>query len=140
MRILYVEDNRLDADLARIELGRVYPRAELIVVNSIAQAWGQLADPARYDALVIDLNLPDGSGIDLVVGMREKGVQLATVILTGSGDERSAVAALKAGVDDYLVKRGDYLQQLPQVLESAIASFSKGCACFMPSTTLSISN
>lgn len=128
MRILYVEDNRLDADLARIELGRVYPRAELIVVNSIAQAWGQLADPARYDALVIDLNLPDGSGIDLVVGMREKGVQLATVILTGSGDERSAVAALKAGVDDYLVKRGDYLQQLPQVLESAIASFSKGMA------------
>jgi PAS domain S-box-containing protein len=128
MRILYVEDNRLDADLARIELGRVYPQAELTVVNSIAQAWTHLADPALYDALVIDLNLPEGSGIDLVVGMRERGVQLATVILTGSGDERSAVAALKAGVDDYLVKRGDYLQQLPQVLGSAIASFSKGMA------------
>ena len=128
MRILYVEDNRLDADLARIELGRVYPQAELTVVNSIAQAWTKLTDPARYDAIVIDLNLPDGSGIDLVVGMRERGVPMATVMLTGSGDERSAVAALKAGVDDYLVKRGDYLQQLPQVLESAIASFSKGMA------------
>ncbi|MBC8039999.1 MAG: PAS domain S-box protein, partial [Opitutaceae bacterium] len=128
MRLLYVEDNRLDADLARIELGRVYPEAELTVVNTINEAWLNLADPSRFDAVVIDLNLPDGSGIDLVMGLREKKIPLATVMLTGSGDERSAVAALKAGVDDYLVKRGDYLRQLPQVLESAIASFSKGMA------------
>ncbi len=79
-----------------------------------------------FDAVVADLNLPDGSGLDLVVRLRERETHLAVVMLTGSGDERSAVAALKAGVDDYLPKRGDYIRRLPGVVESAVAAFRLG--------------
>jgi two-component system, cell cycle sensor histidine kinase and response regulator CckA len=128
MRILYVEDNRQDVDLARIELDRACDRPQITVASSLTEAWKQLETPGAFDVVVVDLSLPDGSGIDLVVGVREKGLPLAIIMLTGSGDERSAVAALKAGVDDYLVKRGDYLQQLPQVIESAVASFREGLA------------
>lgn len=128
MRILYVEDNRNDADLARIELTRALPDVRMTFAHLLSEAWTELAEPDRFDVVVIDLNLPDGSGIDLVVGVRDKGLPVALVMLTGSGDERSAVAALKAGVDDYLIKRGDYLEQLPVVLESAVGSFRIGQA------------
>ena len=128
MRILYVEDNREDADLARIEFKRQCENPHITVATSLADAWKHLEQPDGFDVVVADLNLPDGSGIDLVVGIREKALPVAIIMLTGSGDERSAVAALKAGVDDYLIKRGDYLQQLPQMIESAVASFREGLA------------
>jgi len=126
MRILYVEDNRQDADLARIELRRALPELQLSVAGSLAEAWTFLAKPEEFDAVVVDLNLPDGSGLDLVVGVRERELPLAIVMLTGLGDERSAVVALKAGVDDYLPKRGDYLRRLAAVVESAVAAFRAG--------------
>lgn len=128
MRILYVEDNRQDADLARIELRRAFADLELTVANTIGAAWEQLQDHGRFDAIVADLNLPDGSGIDFVIGVRDKEIPVAVVMLTGSGDERSAVAALKAGVDDYLIKGGDYLEHLPGVIESAVGAFRAGLA------------
>ena len=126
MRILYVEDNRLDADLAQIELRRALPDLKLSLAGTLSEARALLERPGDFDAVVIDLNLPDGSGLDLVVGIRERELPLALVMLTGLGDERSAVAALKAGVDDYLPKRGDYLKRLAGVLESAVAAFRAG--------------
>jgi PAS domain S-box-containing protein len=126
MRILYVEDNRQDADLAQIELRRALPDLKLSLATTLAEAWILLERPQNFDAVVIDLNLPDGSGLDLVVGVRERELPLALVMLTGLGDERSAVVALKAGVDDYLPKRGDYLRRLAGVLESAVAAFQAG--------------
>ncbi len=128
MRILYVEDNTADADLTRTHLARSAPHLRVEVVSRIADAWNALAHEGAYDLVLSDLHLPDGSGIELLSGVRQKGMPLAVVILTGSGDEKHAVAALKAGVDDYLVKRGNYLVELPQVLESALAAFREGLA------------
>jgi PAS domain S-box-containing protein len=126
MRVLLLEDNTQDADLARIELRRVLPGIDLRRVSSLAEAWRELEGAEPFDAVVADLNLPDGSGLDLVVRLREREISVAVVMLTGSGDERSAVTALKAGVDDYLPKRDDYLRRLPGVLESAVAAFRRG--------------
>ncbi|MCX7672244.1 MAG: EAL domain-containing protein, partial [Thiobacillaceae bacterium] len=46
-------------------------------------------------------------------------------VLTGSGDQAAVAAALKAGADDYVVKRGDYLQRLPHLLQRAHARFGE---------------
>lgn len=123
MRILYVEDNALDAELTCRELARAEAAFQVEVVTRVAEAWNALARAESYDLVLADLSMPDGSGLELLVGIRQKGISVAVVILTGSGDEKHAVAALKAGVDDYLVKRGDYLKELPQVLESALAAY-----------------
>jgi PAS domain S-box-containing protein len=123
MRILYVEDDPQDAELARIELARAMPGAALEIVGSLAEARRRLERPEDLDVVVVDLNLPDGLGLDLVVSLRERDLPLAVVLLTGAGDERSAVAALKAGAEDYLAKRGDYLRRLPAVIESAVGAF-----------------
>ncbi|MFH1498267.1 MAG: response regulator [Verrucomicrobiota bacterium] len=122
MRILYVEDNQQDADLARIEIGRGLPGAEVFPARLLSEARARIDAEDRFDVIVCDLNLPDGTGLELVVGIRQKDISVPIVMLTGSGDERTAVAALKAGVDDYLVKRGDYLRQLPGVIKAVMAT------------------
>src|SRR5262249_38029098 len=52
--------------------------------------------------------------------IRENAIPVAVVVVTGLGDEDTAVAALKARADDYVVKRKDYLERLPTILESAL--------------------
>lgn len=121
MRILHVEDNAHDADLTHRALERTMPGVVLRSVPSLAEAWRVLASDAVFDLLLADLHLTDGSGLELIAGVRGRDMPMAVVMLTGSGDERSAVAALKAGADDYMVKRGDYLRELPAVIESAVA-------------------
>ncbi len=80
----------------------------------------------RPDLLVCDLHLPDGSGMELLTHVRERGLPLAVVMLTGSEDEHDIFAALRAGADDYVVKRDDFLDALPRVLRSTLERYRDG--------------
>lgn len=122
LRVLYVEDDEVDADLTRRELARVAPEIRLEVAETVGRALELLAPPyPRFDVVLTDLSLPDGSGLELISHCRERELQLALVIITGSGDQAAAVAALKAGADDYLIKRPGLAGQLPRVLRAAHA-------------------
>ena len=123
MKMLYVEDNRQDADLVRRTLARQAPEIELEVVPTLKMAFGRLAQKPACDLVLTDLNLPDGSGLELLAYIRAHALPLAVVVLTGSGDHDSAIAALKSGADDYLTKRKDFLSHLPQTLAGALARF-----------------
>lgn len=124
MNVLYVEDDPHDADLAQHELARFAPYIKLEVAPTLREARNRLANPnAAYDLVLVDLRLPDGSGLELLEEIRERAQPVAVVILTGVGDEETAVAALKAGADDYVAKRNDYLARLPLTLEAALERF-----------------
>ena len=118
MRVLHVEDNRLDADLIRRQLERLVPDILLEQVTSLAAARGHLQTPDNFDLVLIDLRMPDGSGLELLGEIRHRQLPLAVVVLTGSGDQEMAIAALKAGADDYLSKQAD-MSCLPATLQSA---------------------
>ena len=118
-----MEDNPLDADLTSRELARHALNYHVDVASTLKEAHSHLVEDTPYDLILLDLRLPDGSGLDLLGDIRDRALPLATVVLTGSGDEEAAVAALKAGADDYLVKRGDYLTRLPLALETALNRF-----------------
>ena len=111
-RILYVEDDEADAELARWTLAREAPAWHLDVAGTLAEARERLGAGVPWHAIVCDLALPDGNGLDLVAGLRAKGVPAPVLVLTGTGDEDSAVAAFRAGADDYLAKRPGYLEAL----------------------------
>ncbi|WP_332671399.1 EAL domain-containing protein [Aromatoleum sp.] len=123
MHILYVEDSDADADLTRRALARAAPDITIEIANTLAAASQRLAGETRFDLVLSDLNLPDGSGLDLLSHVRMEQRPLAFVLLTGSGDQDAALAALKAGADDYQAKRSDYLAHLPDTLRSALARF-----------------
>ncbi|EXI81560.1 MAG: Cyclic di-GMP phosphodiesterase Gmr [Candidatus Accumulibacter appositus] len=128
-RVLYLEDNAADADLGRRALARSAPDTEVEIVTSVAAASERLQRGApEFDVVLADLRLPDGSGLDLLAHVRAQGLPLAFVVLTGSGDEASALIALKAGADDYLSKHGNYGERLARVLSAALDRFRSDSA------------
>ncbi len=125
MKVLYVEDNVLDVDLTRREIGKLAPEISLDIASTMKEAMAILADATatKYQAVLTDLRLPDGDGLAVLAAIRERGLPLAVVLVTSSGDEETAVAALKAGANDYIVKHPGYLKRLPFTLENAIQQF-----------------
>ena len=121
MNVLYVEDDPRDANLTQHTLSRTAPHLVLETVSRIADALARLQriDTESLDLVLTDMHLPDGDGLFLLNYIRENSLPLAVVIVTGVGDEETAVAALKARADDYVVKRKSYLDKLPVILESA---------------------
>ena len=121
MRVLYVEDDPRDADLTLRELRRVAPHILCERLSSIREAQARLhrLDSEPLDLVLADVNLRDGDGLSLLNHIRENSLPLAVVIVTGMGDEETAVAALKGRADDYIVKRKDYRNRLPLILERA---------------------
>ncbi|TVR57227.1 MAG: EAL domain-containing protein [Candidatus Competibacteraceae bacterium] len=128
MRVLHVEDNAMDADLVRRALLRQAPDLELSQVATLAAAKACLNGAPTPDAALLDIKLPDGSGLELLAWIREQRLSLAVVMLTGSGDHSAAVAALQAGADDYLAKDEAARSRLATILRDAVHRFEDGQA------------
>ncbi len=125
MNILYVEDDPRDADLTRRKLRKAAPHFNLDLIGTQHEALVRLSgtDASRYDLVLTDMRLRDGDGLAILTHIRARALPLAVVLITGVGDEETAVAVLKAGANDYVVKRGDYLARLPLTLEGALRHY-----------------
>lgn len=62
------------------------------------------AKDARFDALILDVSLPDGDGRDFCVRLRRQGLKIPIVMLTGSDQEADVVRGLDSGANDYIAK------------------------------------
>jgi DNA-binding response OmpR family regulator len=104
VRILLIEDHeRLSG---YIKKGLSQAGFSVDVVALLADAEAALAG-TRYAAIVLDLGLPDGDGLDLLCAFRAKGAQTPILILTARDALPERVGGLNAGADDYLVKPFD---------------------------------
>ncbi len=125
MRVMYVEDDPRAIDLFSEALRAAEPEVRIETAGSVADARTMLEsagpDYSPYDILLADVGLPDGSGLSLVPFVRDRMLPMAVVVLTSSGGEEAAVAALQSGANDFMVKRGDYLQRLPAMMRDAIS-------------------
>lgn len=127
MKILYIEDNPVDIDLTLRKFKITAPQIDVAIAKSQAEALSLIKEPtfSEYQLVLTDMHLQDGDGIAVLSYIRGHSLPVAVVILTGQGDEEAAVAALKAGADDYVVKKRGYLDTLPDLLEAARTSFCK---------------
>jgi len=122
MKILYVEDEFAHVVLTQRTLEEnTQHEFTLIHAVTIKDALSLLDAEPDIDLILSDLRLPDGTGLDLLGKVRERKMHPAVVLVTGQGDQEIAVAALKAGAADYLVKQSDYLHRLPIVISNAVA-------------------
>lgn len=101
MRVLVVDDEPAVATLVRRVLrGEAY---DVDGADSLARARA-LAMSRPYDALVLDHNLPDGTGTGFIRELRAAGIRTPVLMLTAMADDETTVQALDAGADDYVTK------------------------------------
>ncbi len=101
MRILVVEDDATLAD----QIGRALDGAGY--ATDVVYEGGEarfLGGTEPYDAVVLDLGLPDEPGLEVLAQWREDGVATPVLILSARGTWRERVQGLRAGADDYLAK------------------------------------
>ena len=91
---------------------------DIFVVNDSREVPG-LLDREPFDIILLDMDMPNVSGIDILSYMREKRLYIPTVVLTGVSDVDLAVNAMKLGVFDYLIKPVDD-EKLLEVFDKAI--------------------
>lgn len=101
MRLLLVEDNIRLAELVRTQL-----LANGFAVDTFGEAGDATAaiEVTRYDAVILDLGLPDMDGSEVLRRMRARGDGTPVLILTARDGLSDRVDGLDAGADDYLVK------------------------------------
>ena len=104
LKVLLVEDNPGDADLVQEYLSQARQAVfEVECVPRLASAIS-LLERDQFDIILLDLGLPDSSGLETLSRILEAAPRTATVVLTGLDDELTGMEAVRLGAQDYLSK------------------------------------
>lgn len=103
LSLLLVEDDRADAVLVEELIADAVADIRVVWAQSMAHAERELAS-ARPDCVLLDLHLPDASGMDALDRIAKRDATVPIVVLTGLNDEYFGASAVAAGAQDYLVK------------------------------------
>jgi DNA-binding response OmpR family regulator len=101
VRLLVVEDEARLNELLKVALGRAGFAVDTVGLFADAQ---ESLSSIPYDAVILDLGLPDGDGIKLLKSLRSRRNSVPVLILTARDAVEDRVIGLDAGADDYLVK------------------------------------
>jgi signal transduction histidine kinase len=122
LRILLVDDDEVD----RLSVKRLLRQAGIAAeVEERTDRQGALAAlrEGRVDCVLLDYRLPPSDGVSLLRDLRDRGVGVPVVALTGQGDEEVAVELMKAGAADYLNKNTLTAERLERSLRYALAMY-----------------
>src|SRR5258707_2470169 len=101
MRLLIIEDEVRIAEILRSALSRSGFAVDAVGLAADARA---ALEVNPYDAVILDLGLPDGDGLTLLKNMRAQGNAVPVLVLTARDAVEHRVAGLDTGADDYLIK------------------------------------
>ena len=113
LRVLVVDDDPAVVALVRMVLVSAGDQ-RLTVASSAA---GAVPLAAEADLILLDYQLPDGTGVELLPRLLSRPDPPSVIMVTGEGNETLAAAALRAGAEDYLVKDTNLITMLPQIME-----------------------
>jgi CheY-like chemotaxis protein len=102
LRLLHVEDNPADALLAQSYIRGVIPDVEFDRAACLGDVTSESATAAS--CAILDLSLPDASGLEALQSLRGMSEQLPIVVLTGFDDIQIGLSAIRNGAEDYLLK------------------------------------
>lgn len=112
-RVLLVDD---DPDLGRL-IQHVLGANGYEPAVQVTTGREALASLGGIDIVLLDQQLPDTSGLDVLDAIRTRPEPPAVILVTGHGNESLVAAALRRGADDYLAKDAALTELLPQILE-----------------------
>jgi PAS domain S-box-containing protein len=117
-RVLAVDDNINQVELVKDYL-QLLPGFVVDTAWNEEILWKQL-ESISYDAMLLDYQMPDTNGLKILSKLSDKGHKFPVIMVTGQGDERVAAQAIQRGAVDYVVKSGNYLEELPAIIEKAV--------------------
>lgn len=121
--VLYIEPNGMDAELTQQHFANQAPHLKLQLLDNCMDALAVLSAPHNIDLVLTDLRVPGMDALEFIHEVKRRQIDVPFVVITGKGDEATAVALLRLGASDYLVKRDNYLVQLPHAIEHALHRF-----------------
>jgi DNA-binding NtrC family response regulator len=119
LHILLVEDDQGDGAVVRQALCRIEAGVRVTTAMRLRTALEALQNPG-IRCVVTDLRLPDAEGVRIVRALRTARRDLPVIVVTATGSEELAVAALKMGAADYVSKRSAAMERLPVLVREAI--------------------
>ncbi|MFC2992792.1 MULTISPECIES: response regulator transcription factor [Halomonas] len=125
MKLLFIEDDDLLAESLAESLKDNGYRVDLATSLSVARS---LMATEHYELAILDLGLPDGSGLDVLKKWRKDGQDLPVLILTARDTWADKIVGLESGADDYLTKpfhEGELLARLKALLRRRSGSMSQ---------------
>jgi signal transduction histidine kinase len=117
--VLLVEDDADQAELVTRTLRRQDASWIVTTVRDGAACLDAMT-AGSYSIILLDYSLPRMSGLEVLAEIRKLGALTPVVMVTGQGDERVVVEAMRAGAADYIIKSGGYLTTLATVVRKAL--------------------
>lgn len=118
IHILLIEDSRIDAAIVTALLTH-HSEFRVTSTPSFQEAIGQLTH-TKYDAVVLDLGLPDSSGAESIRILRQQFSEVPVIVLSGNEEEVAVLRALQYGAEVFLTKNQIDNEDLRQTIFNAI--------------------
>ena len=125
-KLLVVDDDEVD----RMALKRALKQSDLrvqIAEAESAQTGTERLKAEWFDCAFLDYRLPDCDGITLIRELRQSGVRIPLIALTGQGSEETAVGLMKAGASDYLPKAALSSEGLARAIRGSVKVYQAEC-------------
>jgi PAS domain S-box-containing protein len=119
LKLVVVEDEEAHFQLMKRAIDRVFQAASVEHFTEADSCLKRLNE-ITPDVIIADYLMPGMNGIEFFKASRSVGKDIPVIIITGQGDEKVAVQAMKLGASDYLVKAGDFSSLLPGVIDRVV--------------------
>jgi len=123
LNILLIEDNPADAKLIDIYLREAYGKGYTLSTCDYLRKGLKVLTQKVFDIVIIDLTLPDSSGLDTFKQIYEHSPQTPIIVLTGYDDDETGIKAMKLGAQDFLVKGKAKSKTLKRSINYSIERF-----------------
>src|SRR5213593_736475 len=120
LRILHIEDNPDDRTLIQRELRRKYADLQVTPVLSATDFARALEEDAVYDLVLTDYHLGWTDGLAILRTVKDRCPDCPVIMVTGTGSEEIAVEAMKAGLDDYVLKAAHNFGRLSVAVKTVL--------------------
>ena len=127
-KILLIEDNLDHAELLIAAVQKLNHSTNTrfsISVSTSANEGLKEIEQKSFDTVLLDYSLPDMDGLEVLKKLRQKHLSIPVIVITGQGDEKTAVQAMKLGAYDYVIKEHGLFSVLPRTIAKAIEHFDR---------------
>lgn len=120
LRVLLIDDNDADRSLIIHELRQRFSNFACEQISE-SMALSDVLERGAFDVAILESQLHWTNGLNVLQDLKARHPDCAAIMFTRHGHEEIAVAAMKAGLDDYLVKIPQHYALLPDVVQAALA-------------------